>query len=182
MKKILLTFLLSTSLFAILFSCCPNDPYWEFGTMKLSIQDYDRRDSSVRTATLSIIADLDISYLSDALLPYGNNPFVSSATATRCEPDGYQGMKDPISSINITSNAAFGNFPPNTSLNSIIEYNGQDLSTYNMISFQYDNAYGDAVFEVLQKPTSGSTHVFKVEMTSISGYKYIAITPAVNWY
>jgi len=199
MKKILLTIALATGFFALIFSCDNNCEgqleYWNItGIDSLKAMDTNGAVVTNTFAGSSLVLELNfgVSYtaendLTPNFAAFGLNTCL--AMAKKDCTNGLSGMKDPITSISVYSDADFGIYPKDTALDDIVTIEGHRSSTwiangyYNyMVPYYYGTVEGLRLqLEITEKPASGSTHLFVVELVTADGRKFRSYLPAITW-
>lgn len=171
-------------------SCCTSViPHISIDNFTIAFDDGNRNyieEGTISTDSLYIQTSLDVEYLSST---WDGNPFVSTALAISCEPDGYNGLKDKMTGISFTSNQDFNNVEAGDLLNSIIVISNRnfilaDNSLEGLIAQL--NRFYDLEFEIIEfiiteKPTNNSTHKFTITMDFESGKNIVTTSKEITW-
>lgn len=192
MKKIILSFILSTSLLGIFNGCyCDHIlPYWNATTMDISVNEIVNNrfvpasNSVVNTDSLGIQILFGADFLALGYTP--NNVFINACSAFKCITSGHSGMKDEISNIEITSNADYNVIVAGQPLNSIIHVSGTLLNNWlTEKGFNEMEFYGkdERIMQLLfaEKPSNNSLHNFKVKISFVSGREELLETGMITW-
>lgn len=188
MKKTILSFVFSTSLLGLLFSCfCKNvPPYWNPKSLDILFEDNDYNPiqpglHSMDTVVLKLY--ISANYISNNITP---SSFLNSCYATSCPDYGYLGMKDELADIIVTSDTTYNNIPKGESLAPFIKINNQNIKGwiaekgYNRISYGGSSAFHLPI-SLIERPTSHSTHTFTVQLVSRSGQTISAVSNSLTW-
>lgn len=189
MKKTIFSFLLSTGLLGILFSCYCKEvkPFWDVNTIDVNVYDSNNNpliSGQVNTDSLFIEVEMTTIFLSYNL---PNNPFINSCQATpKCHSDGHEGMKDILTDIIITSDQDFNNFASGQSLSTTATIDNQTIPTWinnrNYDFLIYYQAPNPKIkLTLTEKPTNLSTHNFTVKMVFASGRVAETQTGTITW-
>jgi len=182
-KKYLLVVVIMVS--GILSCCNDIQPHWNIDDFTISFVD-DRglliNQNSTTTDSLSLRIVLENSFLSNVWV---ENPFINSAYALSCDPGGYDGIKDKLSTITFTSNQDFNNLVAGEKLNDVIISNHYDGSTTieELIENLNDGygAYYELLFKVTEKPTNNKSHRFTITMDFESGKNITTTSREFTW-
>jgi hypothetical protein len=117
------------------------------------------------------------------------NPFLfNSAIACKCLGCGYKGLKNKLSTINITSNAAIYGTSPGNSLNSFFKFGvygntGRDKYYPAIEMVDSVNKFGDFIQKLVlvAKPNTPFTGNFTVDLKFENEQPIQAITPTITW-
>lgn len=189
MKKTIFSFLLSTGLLGVLFSCYCKEvkPFWDVTTIETNVYDVNNNppiSGQINTDSLLIEIELSSRFLS---YQAPNNLFINSCQATpKCQTDGHEGMKDKLTDIIITSDQDFNNYTAGQSLSLTTTIDNQSINTwisnqnYNFLIY-YFSPKPRIQLLLTEKPTNLSTHNFTVKMVFDSGRTVETQTGAITW-
>ena len=170
-------------------SCCTDVlPHWDindftitFGNGSGIFSDEGTFDSD----SLIVQTALDIEFLSSV---WGSNPFVNTALALSCEHDGHLGLKDKMTSINITSSQDYNTITAGNSLNNLFILNNPffEFTDTNLdkLSEQLNQSYffiPNLEFVIKEKPTNNATHQFTISMDFESGKNVVTTSKEITW-
>ena len=181
--------LIITIMVSGILSCCTDViPYWNIDDFTIKFDDGTRNyveEGTIISDSLIIQTDLEVDFLSDN---WTNNPFINTAFAFSCEPDGHKGLKDKMTSITFTSNQDFNDIASGNSLNSLITLDNPEFvfldtsleklpQQLNQTFFYYSNLE----FVIKEKPTNNSTHQFTISMDFESGKNVTTTSKDITW-
>ncbi|GJM32806.1 MAG: hypothetical protein DHS20C18_18070 [Saprospiraceae bacterium] len=111
------------------------------------------------------------------------NPFIPSAYATSCSPDGGLGLKDPLTAFTLTSNEKFNDFEAGTSLNEILSVYGEKtieewLADADTWEFEYMSR---ANIVITEKPVDIAIRKFQIKMIFESGIVLEKESEVIQW-
>jgi len=167
-------------------SCCTDiQPHWNIDDFTITFIDDNGvsiNQNSTTSDSLSIFLLLQNSFLSNVWIEH---PFINSAYALSCDPGGYDGIKDKLSTITFSSNQDFNNIEAGEKLNELIIPNSIDGSTSieELIGNVNDGygAYYEFMFTITEKPTNNTSHRFTITMDFESGKSITTTSSEINW-
>jgi len=192
MKKTILSLVFSTGLFSLLISCWCKEvpPYWGIIDFKVDILD-ENQDSVLNNQVGTNTIFLDLVLNSELLVYAPFNAFENACYATQpCPLGGEEGMKDPISNIDIFSNTDFNNYTTGQPLDSIATIDDTLLDewvqskAYNWYYGRYGNSQSNNshfMIKLTTRPTNNFTHVFSVRIEHESGAIRTVQSDTITW-
>lgn len=194
MKRLFLTFLLSTSCLAIIVTSCDRGkPYWELRDIYLDYYNYNS-GQPLENNSDSLILGLNcgLNYLATTINSSDNGLFFNSCYAMQPPTQGYKGSKDPIRKIKLYSDNMISGYAPNTDLSPITRTttikNGSRLYpglNPEMINEEFDQGTrdysGHVPLIITERPIAGTKHVFTIELETKSGKIFTSQTDTITW-
>ena len=184
MKKIVLSFLLASGIAGIFHACtgCCGDyiPFWNITDFNSSIRGVTPGQDTIRADTLVIDLSFDTELLSNLNRP----ALIHTTYALSCPEDGDDGMKDPLTAINIRSDAPYNAFQPGVNIGSLVRVNGRDnISTTLSRAPLWPHFPGGLGLELqlVAKPQNVKTHQFVLELGFQSGRVIQDTLQRVTW-
>ncbi len=183
MKKRLLTILFASGLLALVSCICKDiKPFWNITDYQIVPLNQDLTQpptDTIRTLELVLRIDLNVEFLSS----WAPHLPVSNCLATSCEDPGYEGMKDQLTSLTVTSNALFNGKPIGSSLNDIAHFYGQTpVSDWvALLGVREPDLYTPLYLYLTEKPLDNHTHQFTITTTFESGATISQSSPTVVW-
>jgi hypothetical protein len=190
LKKIV--YLVSIVTVVILFeNCCKDEPrYFRYENMEIKhYTDSQQTITGNLTADTSeqyfITINFDVEYLAHYQSGLSSLLF-NTAHASRCKPPGYEGAKEEISNIIITSDADFDStHQAGMSLNkyfSIFDYNNQNSDTLSFKNIRYYPINNPEIdIKLIQRPFTDSVHTFKVYIELANGESFSGHTATATF-
>jgi hypothetical protein len=167
----------------------------------LAFFDFKKLNQEVNGTSLSEFDQLEInlsfdsiSYLAQVENPCWNLGLINTATACSCIAEGENGLKFPLTQINLTSDQTMsGSLPSGSSLESnfyIIELDYQNNQVSKTLLTDFEIATTDwlnwegARFQLksITPPEElGVPHIFKIDFTKSNGEIISTQTPPITW-
>lgn len=178
-KKSILVFIIATGVL----SCFCDDmlPFWGVRNFEMTFFENSMEVTATDTITsdsLNVIVDFELEYFSEVSF---KNIFTNQAMALSCDNAGYNGMKDAITKITLTTDTLYNTYAAGSSLNDIVSYN-QKIGFQDFISevgtFQAVSAFA---FLVIEKPTNLDSVKFNLELEFESGEKVSQESEYLRW-
>jgi len=187
LKKSLLVITIMVS--GILSCCTDVIPHFAINDFTIEFDDGNRNfveEGTFTTDSLYLQTNLDVEFLSSV---WERNPFINTALALSCEPDGNQGLKDKMTSITFTSNEDFNDIIAGSSLNSIVVLSNRDFlfvdttldGFISQMNRYYDFGFKMIEFVMTEKPTNQTSHEFTITMDFESGKTVEVTSKEITW-
>ncbi len=191
MHNLIIALLLLLFIGIIPISCCPgkSKPYYSITSWQSkAFSNYNYSTAIVDTITTdSLFIRLD--YTKSYFAATNVNPFITTSYACKMPPNGYNGLKDKIKSIAITSTTNFNSYTSGQNLSSLFKCQQHYLldtlittdslvTLLNKEAFSHFNTLG---FVLINKPVVKYNHTFNFTITYISGAVQQVATPTLHW-
>ncbi len=178
----ILTFVLSTGLTAVLISCCSDSKeYWVMTGMTTQFFDpflQSTISDSTDIDSLNIQITAEQQYVSQNQ-PSFSSFFVSQIYALSCPNPGEQGLKHELVDVIITSDEDFNQFISGQNLSSICSINNKSVDYF--INSEW-HAFESPEITISQKPSQSVLRNFTMTFVFDNGSSVVSTTESIVWH
>lgn len=184
MKRIILVFVLVTGVLGLAVKCCPDVlPYWNMKSFNMSLSEKvfgEAITDSTSTDTLNVNILMEPVFVAQERTE-STTLFLNHAHALSCTDGGFNGIKNKITDIKITSNEDFNGVPAGDDLKLICQFNENSYSDF----IQNVNSYGamyNLVIYIVNKPSQAIQRNIRVTFTFEDGTVLEQTSQDFVWY
>ncbi|MEM1215190.1 MAG: hypothetical protein AAGJ82_05875 [Bacteroidota bacterium] len=183
-KKLMLFLLLTTGMIGCL---CPyDDPYWNISSFTMSLTDksFNAPVNGVITGdSIQLAIQFRAEYVASNAIPIRDFVLGSALASLDCADPGDAGMKDPVTSLTVTSSKIFAGVAAGEPLNDFL-FLWRNMMISEWVDKSASWRFSDTrrmPITFTERPTPGSTHTFTVRIETESGTVFENSTEAVRW-
>jgi len=192
MKKKTIILVIVYTILGFIQSCdlhyCENVDYYDFSNIKINVMNPNvELDDSLNIQ----LEPLNLDWMARNQFKF---EVIQTATALDCQ-EGYSGMKNPLTKIEITSDSDFSdNYPANTLLNDLVtiflntaeDYYGNNYEYLKLNNIALDkfmnpqNRYM-ANLTIAERPTKEKEHILTIKLYKSNGEIMTAVSNKLLW-